>query len=174
MSRFVACLSVLSVLTYLSAGAFAQEPQQPGKEHEELKAAEGTWDAVLKMVDGSEMKGMAEFKMPCEGMWLESSFEADFGGTKFHGKGLDSYDATKKQYVSVWVDSMSGTPMVMHGTKEGSVTTMTGEGAGPEGVAKYKSVTKFDGGNTMSFTMFMISDGKESEMMTVNYTRRKK
>lgn len=174
MRSFFVRLAVITAAAFLSTGLSAQEPQQPGKEHEELKALEGTWDAVLKMTDGTEMKGTSEQKMTCEGMWLESSFKADFGGTPFHGKGLDSYDAAKKQYVSIWVDSMSATPMVMSGTKTGNITTMTGEGAGPEGPAKYKTVTKFDGSDKMSFTMFMVNDGKDTEVMTVNYTRRKK
>ena len=174
MFRFVSSLSAVAVMFFSASGLFAQEPQKPGKEHEELKAMEGTWDAVLKMGDGAEMKGVSEFKMTCEGMWLESNFVADFGGTKFHGRGLDSYDASKKQFVSVWVDSMSSSPMILSGTREGKVTTMTGEGPGPAGTAKYKTVSTNEGSDKMSFTMFMVNDGKDTEMMNVKYTRRKK
>ena len=174
MCRFVRSFSAVALLMFSSAGVFAQEPQAPGKEHEELKTMEGTWDAVLKMGDGAEMKGVSDFKMTCEGMWLESDFVADFGGTKFHGRGLDSYDASKKQYVSVWVDSMSGSPMILSGAKEGKVTTMIGEGPGPAGTAKYKTVSTHESNDKMSFTMFMVNDGKDTEMMNVKYTRRKK
>ena len=86
----------------------AQQPQSPGKEHEELKSLEGEWDAVLKMPDGTEMKGTSDFKMTCGGMWLESNFRGDLGGFAFHGRGLDSYDSSRKLYTSIWVDSMSG------------------------------------------------------------------
>ena len=110
-------VAVSLILT--SASLFAQAPQSPGKEHEELKARTGVWDAALKMADGSEVKAESEMKMICEGMWLSTDFRGDFGGTKFQGKGLDGYDSAKKQYVSIWVDSMSGSPMVMRGQKRG-------------------------------------------------------
>lgn len=167
--------AAMCLLTCLLPGSLrAQEPQFPGPEHKELAELTGTWDATLKMADGSEVKGESIFKATCGGMWVESDFHADFGGLKFHGKGLDSYDPGKKQYVSVWVDSMSGTPMIMHGTKEGKVTTMIGEGAGPQGVAKYKSITTNESGDRMSFRMMMLDGEKEEEVMTITYTRRVK
>lgn len=170
---FFSCAVVVSLIS-TSAGLLAQAPQSPGKEHEELKSMEGVWDAVMKMPDGSEVKAESEFKMTCEGMWLASDFRGDFGGLKFHGKGLDGYDSAKKQYVSVWVDSMSGSPMVMKGKKEGKVTTMTGEGPGPAGDTKYKTVSTQDSSDKMSFQMFMTADGTDVEVMSVTYTRRKK
>ena len=169
---FFSCAVVAMIST--SASLFAQAPQSPGKEHEELKALTGVWDAAMKMADGSEVKAESEYKMICEGMWLTSDFRGDFGGMKFQGKGLDGYDSAKKQYVSVWVDSMSGSPMVMRGTKEGKVTTMTGEGPGPAGDAKYKTITTQDSSDKMSFQMFMTTDGKDVEVMSITYTRRKK
>ena len=158
----------------LSCPLQAQEPQSPGAEHKELAELTGTWDATMKMADGAEVKGESIFKVTCGGMWLESDFHADFGGLKFHGKGLDGYDATKKQYVAIWVDSMSGTPMIMHGTKEGKVTTMVGEGTGPQGIAKYKSITTNESADRMSFKMMMLDGEKEQEVMTITYTRRGK
>ena len=170
---FVPCAVVVSLIL-TSASLSAQAPQSPGKEHEELKALAGVWDATMKMADGSEVKAESEYKMTCEGMWLTSDFHGDFGGMKFHGKGLDGYDSTKKKYVSIWVDSMSGSPMVMTGKKEGKVTTMTGEGPGPAGDTKYKTISTQDSNDKMSFQMFTIADGKDVEVMSVTYTRRKK
>lgn len=169
-------LSLVTILTLIisSSASRAQTPQSPGKEHEELKALVGTWDAVLKPAEGDEVKGVAEFRMTCEGMWLESNFKADFGGQKFHGEGLDSYDSEKKHYTSIWVDSMNGSPMVLTGKKEGKVTTMTGEGPGPAGTTKVKTVTTHESADKMSFEMFMTTGGDEVKLMTVNYTRRKK
>lgn len=174
MRHFFVTFTTVVFLTLTSSASPAQEPQTPGKEHEEMKAMEGTWDAVMKMGEGDETKGVSNFKMTCGGMWLESDFQCEIGGQKFQGKGLDSYDATKKQYVSIWVDSMNGSPMVLTGTKEGKVTTMTGEGPGPGGAGKFKTITTDESKDKFSFTMFMINDGTETELMTVNYTRRKK
>lgn len=152
----------------------AQQPQSPGKEHEELKAMEGEWEAVMKMPDGTEMKGTSEYKMTCGGMWLESSFKADLGGIAFHGRGLDSYDSARKLYTAIWVDSMSGSPMMLTGTKEGKVTTMTGEGPGPAGIVKYKTVTTYDSADKTTFKMSMGEGNDAMEMMTIVYTRKKK
>ena len=165
-------IGVLCLLGGQSVGA--QEPQTPGPEQAELKALEGTWDAVMKMADGSEVKGVAEYKMICEGMWLQSDFKSDFGGMKFHGRGLDSYDSASKKWNSIWVDSMSGSPMMLSGTKEGKKMVMTGEGPGPGGPAKYKTITVNESADQMTFQMFMVADSGDTELMKVTYTRRKK
>ncbi|MEJ7592003.1 MAG: DUF1579 family protein [Planctomycetaceae bacterium] len=159
---FYSCVVAVAIIS-TSACLFAQTPQSPGKEHEELKALEGVWDAAMKMADGSEVKAESEFKMTCEGMWLASDFRGDFGGMKFHGKGLDGYDLTKKQYVSIWVDSMSGSPMVMTGKKEGKVTTMTGEGPGPAGDTKYKTISTQDSSDKCRFRCSRQMTAKKSK-----------
>ena len=64
--------------------------------------------------------------------------------------------------------------MMMKGKKEGKVTTMTGEGAGPTGDAKYKGISTEDTKDKMTFQMFTTADGKDTEVMTIKYTRRKK
>ena len=158
------------------ASGIAQEPQTPGKEHEELQTMVGTWDATVKTPDGSESKGVAVYSMACNGMWLESDFNSDFGGAKFSGKGMDSYDSSRKLYTACWVDSMSASPLLMTGTKDdtGKVLTMTGEQAGPDGGMKFKAVTTTVSDDKFSFTMFMDAGGGESEMMTITYVRRKK
>lgn len=170
------CTVLMFGVLYLLGGqsVSAQEPQTPGPEQAELKALEGTWDAVMKMADGSEMKGVAEYKMICEGMWLQSDFQSDFGGMKFHGRGLDSYDSATKKWNSIWVDSMNGSPMTLTGTKDGKKMVMTGEGPGPNGVAKYKTISVNESADKMTFQMFMVTDGGEAELMKVTYTRRKK
>lgn len=174
MRRVLFSCAVVVSLILSSASLSAQTPQTPGKEHDELKAMEGVWDAAMKMPDGSEVQAESEYKMICEGMWLASDFRGDFGGMKFQGKGLDGYDSAKKKYVSIWVDSMNGSPMVMRGTRQGKVTTMTGEGLGPAGDAKYKTISTQDSSDKMSFQMFITTDGKDSEVMSITYTRRKK
>jgi hypothetical protein len=154
----------------------AQQPPKPGPEIEKLKALEGTWDATIKM-QGGESKGTATYKMGVGGMWLVSDFEGDFGGMKFQGKGMDTYDAGKKKFVTVWVDSMSSSPMIMEGEydKDGKVLTLIGEGPGEDGKpTKYKSVSQLKDKDTMLFTMSAVGkDGKDAEMMTITYKRKK-
>jgi hypothetical protein len=177
MCRLVTSFAVLfAALVVANSSAVAQEPATPGKEHKELKKLEGTWDAVVKSTDGSETKAVATYKSICGGLWLESDFSGDLGGLKFSGKVLDGYDPVKKQYVAVWVDSMTATPLMLTGTTDdsGKVLTMTGEGPGPDGVTKYKTVTKTESDDKHVFTMFFVMPEGDMELMTITYTRRKK
>jgi hypothetical protein len=172
--RLFVAVCAASVLA--APAARAQEPPKPGAEHARLKRAEGTWDAKIKFGD-MESKGTMTYKMEMGGLWLISDFKGEFGGAKFEGKGLDTYDAGKKKYISVWADSMSTVPMTMEGTfdKDNKVLTMTGEGPGMDGKpTKYKSVLEYKDEDTMIFTMSNPDkDGKDQAMMTITYKRKK-
>ena len=114
------------------------------------------------------------YKMEVGGLWLTSQYEGTFLGNKFQGRGLDSYDPAKKKFVSVWVDSMVTTPLVMEGTfdKEKKALTLAGDMTGPDGKpAKFKAVTHFRGDDDIHFEAFM-NDGKEPEF-TITYKRKK-
>lgn len=115
--------------------------------------------------------------MELGGLWLVSDFSADFGDSKFSGKGLDGYDAAKKKYVNIWVDSDSSSPMMREGTfdKAGKVLTQTGEGTGSDGKpTKFKMTTEYKDKDTHVWTMWTPGpDGKEVAAMTITYTRRK-
>jgi len=151
----------------------AQGFPKPGPEHEHLKKLEGNWDTTFKMM-GTESKGKATYKMGVGGLWLLSTYEGDIGGMKFQGRGMDSYDPAKKKYVSVWVDSMSTSPMFMEGTldKAKKTLTMSGEGPGEDGKpTKYRSVSEMPDDNTINFSMYM-GGGKEPAFVIV-YKRKK-
>lgn len=167
--------SVALAVAFASPAAHAQpELPKPGPEHEVLKKMEGKWDLTMK-AGGMESKGSVTYKMDLGGLWLVGDLECDFGGMKFQGKGLDTYDATKKIYRSIWIDSMSASPMIMEGSydKEKKSMTMTGEGPGPDGkgTAKWKSISTMPDDNTINFSMF-VGDGKEP-MFTIVYKRKK-
>jgi hypothetical protein len=153
--------------------ARAQEFPKPGPEHEILKKHEGTWDVAMKF-GGMESKGTVTYKMGLGGMWLVADLESDLLGSKFYGKGMDSYDAASKKYVSYWFDSMGSRPVAMEGTydKDKKTLTMTGEGPGMDGKpTKYKSTSEMPDDNTTNFTMW-IGDGKEPAF-TIVYKRKK-
>lgn len=171
MKNGLRCIAVAMFLAI--PNVHAQEPAKPGLEHEMLKKHEGTWDTTMTM-GGVESKGVATYKMELGGLWLVSTFEGEVSGAKFTGKGLDSYDASKKKYVGVWVDSMSASPMNLEGTfdKEKKTLTMAGEGPGMDGKAqKRKSTTEWKDDNTVNFSMYM-GDGKDPAF-TIVYKRRK-
>ena len=153
--------------------ARAQEPPKPGPEHEILKKHVGTWDLTMKF-EGGESRGTCVYKLDLGGLWLASTVESDLMGMKFSGRGYDTYDATKKKYVGVWMDSMSTSPMTMEGTFDAAKKsfTMTGEGPGMDGKpTKYKSVSEMPDDDTIIMKMWM-GDSKEPGF-TITYKRKK-
>lgn len=167
------CVSVLA-LALTAPAAVAQEGPKPGPEHDVLKKHVGTWDLTMKF-GGMESKGTVVYKMEPGGLWLSSQLESELFGQKFWGKGLDTYDPTKKKYVGIWVDSMSTSPMVLEGTYDAAKKTLTMEGTGPgeDGKpTKYKSVTVMTDGDTINFTMYIGGNEKEPAF-TIVYKRKK-
>jgi Protein of unknown function (DUF1579) len=166
-------IAVAGLAAVLAAPAVAQEPPKPGPEHELLKKREGTWDTTMKF-GGMESKGTVTYKMELGGLWLVGSLESDLGGQKFSGKSLDTYDAAKKKYVSLWADSMSTTPMTMEGAYDPAKKTLTlvGDGVGMDGKpAKWRSVSETPDNDTVQLSMY-VGDGPDP-MFTVTYKRKK-
>lgn len=166
-------IAAVTMAALLATSTFAQEGPKPGPEHKALKSREGNWETTMK-AGPMEHKGTVTFKMELGGLWLAGTLESELFGQKFTGKSLDSYDPVKKKYVSIWVDSMSTSPVNMEGNydKEKKTLTMTGEGPGMEGkTTKYKSISKMPDDDTIIMTMY-IGDGKDPAF-TVTYKRKK-
>src|SRR5262245_49593891 len=94
-------LMATGLVVVLTVSAVAQQPAKPGEEHEMLKKLEGNWTTTMK-AGGMEFKGSTTFKMELGGMWLVGSLESDLMGQKYFGRSMDSYDAGKKKFVSLW------------------------------------------------------------------------
>lgn len=149
----------------------AQEPARPGPEHEILKKMTGNWDMTMKL-GGMESKGTATYTMELGGLWLVGNVERDLG--KFSGRGFDTFDAAKKKYMAVWVDSMSTRATTMEGTYDAATRTMTmtGEGPGMDGKpTRYRSVSAWKDDNTVVYSMY-VGDDKDPAI-TITYRRKK-
>lgn len=166
-------------LIIFAAAAAGQQPEvpKPGPEQALLQEMVGTWDCTVKMSETpGESKGTSVSRMGLAGQWLMTDFEADLGGLPFQGHGLDSYDRAKKKYVSIWVDSMSTSPIVMEGDYDArtKTMTMTGEGPGMTGATvKYRNTTTHTDKDHQTFRMYLVEGGEDTLMLTVEYTRRK-
>jgi hypothetical protein len=177
-ATLTAALIVVTMAVW-TAGLTAQEPPlpKPGPEHEHFKELAGTWDATIHMKEG-DSKGTMVSKVGLGGLWLLEHFKADLGGMSFEGMGATSYDEGKKKYVSVWIDSMSTSPMVSEGTydKQNKTLTMTGSMPLPGGKSmKTTMTTIMKDADTMVFSlMAQGDDGKDGEMMKITYKRRSK
>jgi hypothetical protein len=166
-------IAAVTMAVVFCGSALAQEPPKPGPEYDLLKKQVGSWTVTMK-AEGMDVKGSMVYKMELGGLWLVGSLESELGGMKFYGRSLDSYDPVKKKYVSIWVDSMITTPMILEGTydKEKKTLTMSGEGPGMDGKPiKWKSVSVIPDDDTINLTMYM-GDAKEPAF-TVAYKRKK-
>jgi len=176
VSTMTAALLVVAVAARLSG----QQPElpKPGPEHEHLKQLEGVWDATVHSKDG-DSKGTMTSKMALGGLWLLDHFQGDLGGgMKFEGRGGTSYDAAKKKYVSVWIDSMITSPLISEGSYDSVKKTMTmvGNMQTPDGKTMKMTMTtrRLDADN-MVFTITSPGpDGKDMEMMKISYKRQAK
>jgi hypothetical protein len=175
--------ALLAMLTLaVPARLFGQETPKPGPEHDLLKQDVGVWDATVEYwpapgVPPEVSKGVSTVSM-LGGFWQIDEFESSFMGQPFEGRGQTGWDAAKKAYVGVWVDSMSPGLMLSDSTYDPKTKTLTGwsEGPGPDGKpAKSKGVTEWKDPDTRVFTMYAPggTDGKEWLNMRITYKRRK-
>ncbi len=167
-------LGLLAGAVRLTAG---QPEVKTGPEHAMFKECEGAWDANVKSKAG-ESKGSANYKVDLNGLWLLEHFKGEFGGKTFEGRGATSYDATKKKYVGIWIDSMSSTPLISEGTYDKASKTMTMHGMMSMHDGKSVKVimtTVHKDADTKTFTIRGASaDDKDSEMLQITYKRRAK
>src|SRR5262249_21391893 len=132
-------------MSFRAAGQDSPPFPKPAPEFEEMKKLVGTWDCTVRF-QGKESKGSMTYQLACSGMWLASKFDGTFFNQPFQGRGLDTYDAAKKKYVGIWVDSMATTPMMSEGTYDPAkkTLTMTSDYPGPDGkITKHKMASQW-------------------------------
>ncbi len=169
------CAAALLMLGTVSS-SFGQEQPKPSKEHEFLKQSVGEWAVHMGGDASSPAIGTSKHKIAMGDLWLISDAELDFGGAKFTGHGIDSYDPVKKKYVGVWVDSMTTAPIVFEGdlSADGKILTVTGKGPGSQDgkTTDYKMVTEYKNKNSHVFKMWSGTLTGEP-MLTLTYVRKK-
>ena len=176
MRRVRLMLALCAASVVLAPMAWGQEAAKPGPEFELLKKMLGTWDMVAK-AGPVESKGTATNKLELGGLWLTMEMKAELLGQKFEAKGMATYDATKKKYVMAWADSMSTFLHVHEGTFDEKAKNMTaiGDAPGEDGKpVKLKMVAELKNDDKLVQTVLLVgTDGKEQELVTITYTRRK-
>lgn len=185
--RRTLALTCLAAWSLASTGTAQESPpiQKPLPEHKIVAAAEGTWDATIRMyaagpdAEPAVSKGSEVNEVVPGGLWLLSKFDGDFGGMKFQGRGQFGYDPVKKKYVGTWIDSLSTVLSVLEGEYDAKTKTMTyvGEGYDPAQKAKFtqKMVTTTKDDGSRVFTLYMKFEGQPAEVkfMEITYTKRK-
>ncbi len=156
------------------------ELAEPGEHHEHLKVLAGTWKTTTKYWmgpgDPDISQGVSKNTWILGGRFLQTDFKGSSEEHPFAGLGLLGYDNTKKQHVSVWVDTMSTMIGVSYGTCDdsGKVFTYTSSYDDPMTgqTKKMRMVTKVINENKHVFTIHNVDkDGKEHQELEVTYVR---
>jgi uncharacterized protein DUF1579 len=152
---------------------------KPGPEHAVLGKLVGTWDVTVKdLTDPSApkiTKGTETDRM-IGGLWLVSDVNGEYQGKPFLGHQVVGYDQDQKQYVSVWVDNMSSTATTGEGNYDPTANKLTIKGTCTKmgHPIEHTSVLEFKDADTLVCHMSMAgADGKDTEVMTLEYKRRK-
>lgn len=158
----------------------------PGPHHEHLKEWEGAWKLSMKFDTGeggewqeSEMSSKGEVIM--DGRYLLEKVSGEFEmapGQKvpFEGLSIMGYDNFKKEYFSIWLDSMSTACFIERGQMTGDdELTLIGDNLDAHSgkIVKTKSVVTIIDEDTRKLEMFMPdSSGEHTKSMEITYTRK--
>jgi len=137
----------------------------------------GVWDAETEIRTGPGEPPMRQKAMSTNrmvgGRWLTMDYKADSG---FEGHGLYGWDAAKRKYTGIWVDSMQTAMARGEGTWNPAARTATYEFTTTHGdkPARYRETIERPDRDTRIYRNFVAApDGKEFEMIHVVYKRRK-
>jgi hypothetical protein len=138
---------------------------------------EGVWDAEMEIHPGPntepiKMKGISTNRRMADGRWLIVDFKADSG---FEGHGVYGWDASKRMYTSVWVDSMGTSFAHGEGTWDADARTMTftTRATNRDQEIRYREVTETrPDGSQIYRNLMPTPDGGDYEMLRILYRRR--
>lgn len=163
-----------------------QEAAKPGPEHKMLADTAGKWTYTSKWWASADAKpeettGKSTFKMIMDGRILQQDVDGKAMGQAFKGLGFTGYDNLKKEWNTVWMDSMGTAIMTGKGSYDASTKTITDSGSftcpmEEDLTAEYRSEWKMTDKNNMTFIMYGKGMGKQTgefKMMEMNYKRAK-
>lgn len=159
-----------------------QEAGTPNENHAVLNGMVGSWDHTAKWwkAPGTEpdvTTGTTEAKWILGGRFVEGIVTGTMMGQPFEGKSIVGYDNVKKEYTSIWIDSMMTGMMVSKSTYDAATKTFSETGdfscpfMGPN--TKYRGAIKLIDDNSYVYEMYMTGpDGAEMKTMEITYTRK--
>ncbi|HYD00336.1 MAG TPA: DUF1579 domain-containing protein [Phycisphaerales bacterium] len=154
----------------------------PGEPHKLLKSLEGEYTTVTRiwMQPGKpqESTGKATFKTILGGRYLQQDFQGTMMNMPMNGLGLMGYDNHRRQYVSMWADSLSTAMYTMTGGISQDGKTITSFGQMDEPTTKQigktvKWVTRIVSADKMVFESWEVECGDPMKVFEVEYTRAK-
>lgn len=155
------------------------EMPQPTKEHEWLSRLEGEWTIKGHCSDPSGAKKPVEGTEKVEllgGFWSVGRVESKTGDQELSGVYTLGYDARSGEYISTWVDSVSGELYSARGSMDPSnrILTLQGEGYCPvqKKVIKFKDVIEIEDEEHRTYTAHHEVNGQMVPMLHLRYTKK--
>ncbi|MBL8858148.1 MAG: DUF1579 domain-containing protein [Planctomycetes bacterium] len=180
-------LTTLAAVTTLGALHAWQEgggwqPSRPGPAHAVLADLEGQFDAKFTLLAPGapkmESQGTSKNDRALGGLWVRCDYhDPSYMGTEFRGMSLIGYDADKKKYVGVWVDSSTSALQISEGTWDEKTKTLTMLSEGKDPYSKQptqdKTITKIVDKDHHVVTLRSKSAGHpEADIFRIEYTRK--
>lgn len=152
----------------------------PGAAHGYMAQFVGRWDIETRFWHAPGQapeitRGRADYDMILGGRYLRSRYTGISMGQAFEGMGLEAFDNAKKEYVSVWVDSMSTGVVTATGQLQADGKTIVYLGTRTDPLTgndiDTRSVWKQVDDNRWVFEMFDLINGREVQIMVMTATR---
>lgn len=154
----------------------------PNENHKVLEQFIGKWNYTGKFwmtpdAPPQEMTGTAQNGIMYGGRFLKQDVEGPWMGETFMGLGFTGYDNIKKQYETVWIDSMATGMMTTSGQYDPVTKTLSQSGANScpmtgETARPMRSTWTVIDKDHSTYTSYMNGpDGQEFKAMELNYTR---
>ena len=165
----------------MDAGAMAA--MMPGPMHSHLAKLAGEWNVEGKYrmdagMDWMPFGGTAKREMIFDGRHLVETFDSEFMGMPYHGRGVTGYDNLREEYTMIWYDSSSTGTMVSTGTANEDGTEITTLGEVSDAMTGdthrwVKMTHKIHGPDKTSFESWAKTEaGEEWLSMELVYTRK--
>ncbi len=151
----------------------------PGKEHQQLAGAAGTWKAAGKSYMGGPepvtFAGTSQRTLILGGRVIADDFKAEMMGQPFEGHGLTGYDNATKRWWTTWNDSMSTSIMVAYGKWDDAAkgVVFDSEIVDPKGQPiKVRLVSRHPSATQEEFEYWEERGGKLTKTMEMTLTKQ--
>lgn len=146
-------------------------------EHENFKKMVGQWDSSWELkLPPMKGTGTATTKLILNGRFVRQDYESEMMGQPWQGVLHIGYDTVAKEFVSVWMESMSPIMAVSRGKRQadGSLRLIGTESDPMTGQRKKVAVvTRWLNDNQYTVAFYNIGDdGKETRAGLITYTRK--
>lgn len=151
---------------------------EPGERHAEFQAFVGEWTGKATMyMNGESATSEASIsnELTLGGRFLRRRYKGTMADMPFLGVGILGYDNYKKEYQSLWLDSMSSNMYTSKGQKldDGKTISVSGVWDGPMGAIKMRHAMRVTGPDTYTETGYMMQGEQEVKTMEIEFTRVK-